>query len=98
MEPARMSDLTDAQRHALKWMHDRAGDGVFDRYGVLIAGGDRANFERSTLNRLRDAGLVEFYNPAGKGRGRCRLTTAGIDAAKDAARSRCWSGSRKRRN
>ena len=65
--------LTKSQAEALRWLLDRSGDGVFDRDGVLLAAGELAPFMRSTWNALRDLGLVEFYNPAGKGRGRCRI-------------------------
>ena len=65
--------MTDAQNQALKWLRDRNGDGLFDRNGVLVAAGETAPFMRSTWNALRDLGLVEFYNPTGKGRGRVRL-------------------------
>lgn len=71
------SDLTQPQRDALKWLEDHNGDGLFDRNGVLLAAGESAPHLRSTWNRLRDLGMVEFYNPTGKGRGRCRLTIAG---------------------
>ena len=68
-----MADLTKAMQAALKWLRDRGGDAAFDRYGVALAMGDSAPVARSTWNKLRDAGLVEFYNPSGKGRGRLRL-------------------------
>ncbi|MBX9875008.1 MAG: hypothetical protein K2X84_09135, partial [Beijerinckiaceae bacterium] len=55
------------------WLRKHGGDGIFDRNGVLLAAGESAPFMRATWNALRDAGLVEFYNPTGKGRGRCRL-------------------------
>jgi hypothetical protein len=66
--------LTKAQGEALRWLADRNGDGCFDNNGVLLAGGELAPVMRSTWNALRDVGLIEFYNPAGKGRGRARLT------------------------
>lgn len=65
--------MTKPQAEALRWLLEHSGDGVFDRYGVLLAAGELAPFMRSTWNRLRDLGLVEFYNPAGKGYGRCRV-------------------------
>ena len=38
-----MSDkATAAQLSALKWLHNRNGDGVFDRNQVLTAAGERA--------------------------------------------------------
>lgn len=65
--------MTKPQAEALRWLLDRNGDGVFDRDGVLLAAGELAPFMRSTWNVLRDLGLVEFYNPTGKGRGRLRV-------------------------
>lgn len=56
------SQLTDAQRAALKWLKEHNGDGLFGKDGVLIAAGERAPFMRSTWNALRDLGLVEYYN------------------------------------
>lgn len=64
---------TKSESEALRWLLERHGDGVFDLNGVLLAAGERAPFRRKTWNSLRDLGLVEFYNPAGKGRGRCRI-------------------------
>lgn len=72
---------TDPRRQALRFLASRGGDGIFDRNGVLTVAGERAPFMRSTWNKLRDCGHVEFYNPSGKGRGRCRVTPDGHDAA-----------------
>ncbi len=69
-----MTELTKNQTTALRWLKDHGGDGVFDKNGVLLAMGERAPCMRATWNALRDAGHVEFYNQAGKGHGRCRLT------------------------
>lgn len=66
--------LTKPQADALKWLADHNGDGVFDRTGVLLAAGELAPFMRSTWNALAGLGLIEFYKPTGKGRGRARLT------------------------
>lgn len=66
--------MTKAQEAALAWLRERNGDGCFDRNGVLLAAGEAAPVTRGTWNALRDLGLVEFYKPTGKGRGRCRLT------------------------
>jgi hypothetical protein len=66
--------ITKTQGEALKWFADHTGDGIFDKHGVLLAAGELAPFNRSTWNALRDVGLVEFYKPTGKGRGRARLT------------------------
>ena len=65
--------MTKAQKAALAWLHERGGDGIFDQHGVLLASGESAPVTRMTWNALRDLGLVEFYKPTGKGRGRCRL-------------------------
>ena len=62
-----------SQAQALRWLSNRNGDGVFDINGVLLAAGELAPFTRSTWNALRDLDLVEFYKPAGKGRGRVRV-------------------------
>jgi hypothetical protein len=71
--------MTKAMTAALKWLANRGGDAAFDRNGVALAQGDTAPVTRSTWNKLRDAGLVEFYNPTGKGRGRVRVV-ARVDA------------------
>lgn len=68
-----MFTLTKTHRKAEKWLRERNGDGCFDKDGVLVAGGEKAPFMRSTWNALRDAGLLEFYNPTGKSYGRARL-------------------------
>lgn len=62
---------------ALDWLAKRGGDGCFDLNGVALAAGETAPHTRTTWNNLELIGLVEFYNPAGKGRGRLRLTEAG---------------------
>lgn len=53
--------ITEAQRAALRWFKRHNGDGLFDKCGVLVAAGERAPVMRSTWNKLRDLGLVEFY-------------------------------------
>ena len=68
--------LTKAQEAAMKWLRDRGGDAAIDKNGIALAMGDSAPVMRSTWNKLRDAGLVEFYNLTGKGRGRLRLIEA----------------------
>lgn len=72
-----MSEPTLAQKKALRWLYDHNGDGLFDKNGVFCAAGESAPHERKTWNALRDAECVEFYNPAGKGRGRMRITPKG---------------------
>jgi hypothetical protein len=74
-------NLTKAHREALKWLRDRNGDGIFDLNGVVLAGGESAPVVRTTWNLLRDHGLVEFYKPTGKGRGRIRLTAKALEMA-----------------
>jgi hypothetical protein len=66
--------LTKAEREAICWLRERSGDGMFDRHGVVLACGELAPHVRSTWNALSDLGFIEFYNPAGNGRGRLRLT------------------------
>lgn len=65
-----MEKLSPALRDALKWFSERGGDGVFadKSHQVLLARGESAPFMRSTWNKLRDRGHVEFY-----GKRRCRI-------------------------
>lgn len=44
-----------AADHALRWLKERGGTGVFDKKGALLAAGERAPVMRSTWNKLRDA-------------------------------------------
>lgn len=66
--------MIKSQETALKWLREHGGDAAFDRNGVALAMGQIAPHTRTTWNALRDLGLVEFYNPFGKGRGRMRIT------------------------
>lgn len=66
--------MTKSQQQAVEWLKRRGGDGVFDNNGVLLVAGESAPFTRSTWNALAALGLVEFYKPTGKGRGRLRLS------------------------
>lgn len=59
---------------------------MFDKNGVLLAMGERQGqdingkegFMRSTWNALRDAGLVEYYEPSPRTKvKRVRVTDAG---------------------
>ena len=68
------SAMTPSHKEALEWLRKHGGDAAFDKFGVALAMGENAPFMRSTWNALAQAGLVEFYNPFGKGRGRVRLT------------------------
>lgn len=65
--------LTKSQKDAIRWLAEHNGDGVFDHYGLLLAGGEQGPFMRSTWNALVRLGLVEFHGPAGKPRARLRL-------------------------
>ncbi len=69
--------MTSAEREAMKWLSERGGDAVFERSGVALAMGETAPHRRQTWNALAKKGLVEFYNPSGKGRGRVRITGGG---------------------
>lgn len=54
-----MSNLTAAQKRALNWLEDHNGSGVIDRYGYIIAGGERGSkFAAETWLRLAVAGYV----------------------------------------
>ncbi len=65
---------TDAQKSALKWLKNRAGDGVFDKTQVLVACGERAPVMRLTWSTLEQLGLVERYM---NGR-RLKITESGM--------------------
>jgi hypothetical protein len=65
--------MTKAQQKALDWLRARGGDAALDKHGIALAMGETAPVVRATWNALRDAGEIEFYNPAGKGYGRLRL-------------------------
>lgn len=54
--------MTKAQYSALKWLREHNGDGMFDRYGVLVAAGERAPHMHQTWKALRDAGVIEYYD------------------------------------
>lgn len=75
-----MTGLTKAESAALKWLREHNGDGMFDKHGVVLAAGESGPHTRSTWNKLRDRGLIEFYNPTGKGRGRLRLSNKALAA------------------
>ncbi len=56
---AEVMDLTKAQERAIKWLSERGGSGVLDRYGRLIAGGEVASqFHPTTWVRLVAKGAV----------------------------------------
>lgn len=52
---------TKAMLSALLWLKNRNGDGVFDRYNVLTAGGEKSPVMRSTWSKLESEGLGERY-------------------------------------
>lgn len=66
--------MKDTTGEALEWLRKRGGDAVFDKNGVVLACGELAPYMRTTWNKLRDAGKVEFYKPPGtRGYGRLRV-------------------------
>lgn len=67
-----MSNITPAQKGALKWLVNRNGDGVFDKTNCLCAAGERAGVSRSTWGALINLGLLETYMKK-----RLRVTDAG---------------------
>lgn len=68
--------MSEAQKEALKWLREHNGDGLFGKDGVLVAAGERAPVMRSTWNKLRDQGLIEFYQKK-----RVRVTQMGAAAS-----------------
>lgn len=67
------TEATEPMLRSLLWLKNRNGDGLFDRNGVLVAGGERAGVMRATWNKLQALGLVEFYHE----RRRLRVTPYG---------------------
>lgn len=72
-----MSDtqITGAQKSALKWLRNRNADGVFDKNQVLTAAGERAPVMRSTWSKLEKLGLVKRY----VNNRRLMVTVAGLE-------------------
>ena len=66
---------TRAQQRALKWLRNRNADGLFDKYNVLVAAGERTPVMRSTWAVLEQEGLVERY---GNKNQRVRVTALGL--------------------
>lgn len=62
MSTVKVTQLTEAQRAALRWLKAHNGDGLFDDDGVLLAAGESAPVMRSTWNHLERTGFVEFYS------------------------------------
>jgi len=51
--------MTRAQHRALRWLNDRGGSGVLDRYGRVVAGGEAAgHISPTTWLRLTAQGDV----------------------------------------
>lgn len=80
--------MTRAQAYALQWLRDHNADGVFNRNGVLLAGGEIAPVMRSTWNALVGRHLVEFYRPNKGGALRIRATRRGLALDLDLAAGR----------
>ena len=52
-------ELSEAQRRALVWLHDRGSEGVIDRYGRVVAAGEVAkHIDASTWLRLVSLGAL----------------------------------------
>ena len=73
---------TKSQRLALAWLHERGGDGVFDKYVRLVAMGECAPYAKSTWNRLDQDGFIEYYTAGKTGKAggvgsRVRITEKG---------------------
>lgn len=64
---------TPSQLAALKWLRNRNADGVFDKFGVLVAAGECAPVRRRTWGRLSAYGYTEIYSKR-----RLRVTPAGM--------------------
>jgi hypothetical protein len=64
--------ISPAQRKALRFLNDRNGEGVIDRYGRLMCAGEVGKFMPDTWLRLMTAGLVKAA-----GRNRLRITPKG---------------------
>jgi len=52
---------TAAQHKALEWLKERGGDGMFDRWGKVVAQGERSMALKATWYNLQELGLVEVY-------------------------------------
>lgn len=74
-------ELTEAQRRALRWLHNRGGEGVFNRHQVLLARGELAAVMRATWNALAAVNppCVSFSD--NKGFKRILITPAGTAIA-----------------
>lgn len=72
-----MTELTKAQSAALRWLHNRGGDGMFNKGQVLLARGDLAAVTRATWNALEKATPPLITYSTGKGYKRATITDAG---------------------
>lgn len=70
-------ELTKAQRAAVKWFHNRGGDGMFTKGQVLLARGELAGVDRRTWNALASATPPLIQYSTGKGFKRVTITEAG---------------------
>lgn len=48
--------LTPVQQRAIQWLYERNGSGVIDRFGYIVAGGDRSKSDPATWLRLVSLG------------------------------------------
>jgi hypothetical protein len=76
-------NLTKAQSAALAWLAEHNGDGHVERWGTVIAAGERGPHTRQTWKALASERLVEFY---GFDSARIRLTEYGTRISRDGAR------------
>lgn len=68
-------DLTASQKAAARWLHNRGGEGMFNRHQVLLARGELAGVMRATWNALAKADPpCIVFSPCRK---RVSLTEAG---------------------
>ena len=80
-----MTELTAAMREAIKWLKSIGADcavAVHKSGGrSYLAQGETGHFMPSTMKKLCDAGLAEYYAVGERKNARLRLTPAGIKAA-----------------
>lgn len=69
--------MTRAMLKALIWLSDHGGDGVIDRYGRIVAGGETSP-QSPTWLRLMTHGLI-----TGDGINRIRITAKGEDVLEE---------------
>jgi hypothetical protein len=71
--------MSRARKEALRWLGEHNGDGLVERWGTVVAAGERAPHTRQTWRTLHVAGLVEIYGPRSR---RVRLTDAGREISR----------------